>query len=63
MAPIPVLPLHFVVLAVVRTITPVLHHQVMPVRTVFMADPVMIVTVVPILDSDQDTGTLRSGVS
>jgi hypothetical protein len=59
-APIPVVPPHAVVLSVVLTITPVLCCQVTPVGVVFVVVPVMVITVVPIVDSDADL--LRCGV-
>jgi hypothetical protein len=43
-------------------ITPVLRFQVTPVGAVFVVGPVMIITVVQILDSELDAGVLRSGV-
>ncbi len=43
-------------------ITPVLCFQVVPAGAVFVIGPVMIITVVPIVDSDADAGVLRSGV-
>jgi hypothetical protein len=55
-APIPVVPLHTVVLPVVLTITPVLHYQVMPVDALFVVVPVMVIAVVAIVDSDLDGG-------
>jgi len=60
-APIPVVPLLSVVLPVVLTITPVLFRQVTPVGAVFGVVPVMVITVVPIADSDLDTGLLSFG--
>ena len=62
MAPIPVVPLHPVVLPLVYTISPVLFSQVTPVGAVFVVVPVMVITVVPIVDSDLDAAVLRSGV-
>jgi hypothetical protein len=55
-APIPVVPLHTVVLPVVLTITPVLYYQVMPVDALFVVVPVMVIAVVAIVDSDLDGG-------
>jgi hypothetical protein len=60
-APIPVVPLDSVVLPVVLAITPVLCCQVTPVGAVFVVVPVMVITVVPIVDSDLDAAVLRSG--
>jgi hypothetical protein len=60
-APIPVVPLRSIVLPVVLTITPVLFYQVTPVGAVFVVVPVMVITVVPIVDSDLDVAVWRSG--
>ena len=60
-APIPVTPLRSVVLPVVFTITPVLFCQVTPVGAVFAVVPVMVITVVPIVDSDLHAGILSFG--
>jgi hypothetical protein len=62
-APIPVVPLHSIVLPVVLAITPVLCYQVTSVGAVFVVVPVMVITVVPIVDSDLDATVLRSWVS
>src|ERR1700680_61386 len=59
-APVPVMPLHSVLLPAVGTISPVLFHQVIPVGTVFAAIPVVVVTVVPVVDADLD-GLLSLG--
>jgi hypothetical protein len=58
-APIPVVPLHAVVLPVVLTITPVLCCQVTPVGALFVVVPVMVIAVVLIVDSDLHAGLLR----
>lgn len=58
MAPIPVVPLHPVVLLVVLTITFVLFRQVTPVGVLFVVVPAMVIAVVPIVDSDLDPGLL-----
>jgi hypothetical protein len=58
-APIPVVPLHAVVLPVVLTITPVLCCQVTPVGVLFVVVPVMVIAVVLIVDSDLHAGILR----
>ena len=63
MAPIPVVPLHSVVLPVVLTITPVLCYQVASVGAVFVVVPVMVITVVPIVDSDLNAAVLRFWMS
>lgn len=60
-APIPIVLLHSVVLPVVLTITPVLCCQVTPVGVVFVVVPVMVITVVPIVDADLDAGFLSFG--
>ena len=60
-APIPVVPLRSVVLLVVLTITPVLCCEVTPIGAVFVVVPVMVITVVPIVDSVLDAAVLRSG--
>ncbi len=53
-APIPVVPLHSVVLPVVLTITPVLFHQIMSVGAIFVSVPVVIVMMVSVVDSHLD---------
>jgi hypothetical protein len=58
-APIPVVPLHAVVLPVVLTITPALCCQVTPVGALFVVVPVMVIAVVLIVDSDLHAGLLR----
>jgi uncharacterized YccA/Bax inhibitor family protein len=60
-APIPILSLRSVVLPVVLTIPPVLCRQVTPVGAVFAVVPVVVITVVPIIDPDLDPAFLRSG--
>jgi hypothetical protein len=62
-APIPVVPLHSVVLPVVLTIPPVLRRQITPVGAVLVVLPVVIITVVPIIDSHLDAAFLRPGAS
>jgi hypothetical protein len=49
------------VLPVVLTITPVLFCQVTPVGAVLAVVPVMVITAVPIVDSDLDAGLLGLG--
>jgi uncharacterized YccA/Bax inhibitor family protein len=61
-APIPVVSLRSVVLPVVLTIPPVLCRQVTPVGAVFAVVPLVVITMVPIIDSDLDAAFLRSGV-
>jgi uncharacterized YccA/Bax inhibitor family protein len=60
-APLPVMAVDSVVLALVAPITPVLHHEVAPVGAVFAVVPVVIVAVVPIVDADLDASFLRLG--
>jgi hypothetical protein len=60
--PIPVVPLLSVVLPVVLTIRPVLCRQVTPVGAVLVVVPVVVITVVPIIDSHLDAAFLRSGM-
>jgi hypothetical protein len=60
-APIPVVFLHLVLLPVVLTITPAPFHQVTPIGAVFAVVPVVVVTVVPIIDADLDGGLLSFG--
>jgi hypothetical protein len=60
-APIPIVPLHSVVLPLVRSITPMLFRQVTSVGAVFAIVPVMVIAVVSIVDSHLDTGLLRFG--
>ena len=61
--PIPVLVLPFVVLFRIHTISLVLLGQVTTVRAVFMVIPVMVVIVVPIIDSELDADGLGLGGS
>jgi len=62
MAPIPIVPLHSLVLPVVLTITPVLFCQVTPVGALFVVVPVMVIAVVTIVVSDLDAGLLSLGL-
>lgn len=55
MAPMPVVPLHAAVLPAVLTIGAVLCHEVTPVGAVFAVIPIMVVAIVPVIDSDLDT--------
>jgi len=57
--PTPVLPLSSGVLPVVRTIGSVLNHVITPVGAIFAVVPVVVVTVVPIVDTDLHAGFLR----
>src|SRR5258708_4816165 len=58
-APTPVLPLSSGVLPVVRTIGPVLNHVITPVGAIFAVVPVVVVTMVPIIDTDLHGPFLR----
>jgi len=60
-APVPIVPLHSVVLSLVRAITPVLFRQVTSVGAVFAIVPVMVIAVVPIVDSHLGAGLLGFG--
>jgi hypothetical protein len=60
-APIPVVSLHSVMLSVVFTISPVPFPQVTPVGAVFVIVPIMVITVVPIVDANLDDAVLRFG--
>jgi hypothetical protein len=51
---IPIIPLHVVVLPAVDDISSVVHHQVMSVGAIFVSVPVVIIMVVPVIDSDLD---------
>jgi hypothetical protein len=59
--PIPVVPLRSVMLPVILHISPVPFYQVTPVGAVFVVIPVMVITVVPIVDAHLHAGVLRSG--
>ena len=59
MAPLPVIPLSPGVLSVLPAMGPVLNHEITPVGVVFAVVPVVVVTVIPILDPDLHTGFLR----
>jgi hypothetical protein len=63
MAPIPVVPLHVMVLPVVFTIIPVFYDQVMPVGVILAIVPVVIIMVAVVIDSDLDVGLLSFGFS
>lgn len=52
MAIIPIVPLHVVVLLAVYDINPVVYHQVVSIDAVFVSVPVVIVMMVPVVDSD-----------
>jgi hypothetical protein len=62
-APIPVVPLHVMVLPVVFTVIPVLYDQVMSVSAVLAIVPVVIMMVALVVDSDLDAGLLSAGFS
>ena len=59
--PIPVVPLRPIVLPVVLNICPVLFSQIAPVGVIFAVVPIMVITVVPVVDSNLHAGFLRSG--
>jgi hypothetical protein len=61
MAPLPVMAVHSVVLALVLPIAPVLHYEVAPVSAVFAVVPIVVVVVVPIIDADLHASFLRLG--
>ena len=61
MAPIPVVPLHVMVLPVVFTIIPVFYDQVMPVGVVLAIVPVVIIMVAVVIDSDLEAAPLSFG--
>jgi hypothetical protein len=61
MAPIPVVPLHVIVLPVVFTIIPVFYDQVMPVGVVLAIVPVVIIMVAVVIDPDLDAALLSFG--
>ena len=60
-APIPVVPSRSVALPVVLTVSPVLSRQVTPISAVFAVVPVMVITVVPIVDPNLHAGFLCFG--
>jgi len=62
MSPVPVMLLRSVVLLVVFTISFMSCFQIMPVRPIFVIIPVMVITVVPIVDPNLDAALLRSRV-
>jgi hypothetical protein len=51
---IPIVPLHTVVLPAVPDVAPVVYHQIVSVGAVFASVPVMIVIMVPVVDSNLD---------
>jgi hypothetical protein len=63
MAPIPVVPLHVMVLPVVFPIIPAFYDQVMPVGVVLAIVPVVIIMLAVVIDSDLDAGLLGFGFS
>jgi hypothetical protein len=60
-APRPVMPPHSVVLPAIVLIGPVPNHEVTSIGVVFAVVPVVVVTVVPIVDSDLHVRFLRLG--
>jgi hypothetical protein len=61
MAPVPVMAVHSVVLALVGPIAPVLDHEVVSVSAVFAVVPIVVVAVVAIVDADLHVCFLRPG--
>jgi hypothetical protein len=59
MAPSPVIALLSAVLLVVFAIVSVLLREIASVGAVFAVIPIVIVLVIPVVDSDLDTGLLR----
>ena len=60
MAPGPVIALLSAVLLVVLSIGSVLFHEIAPISAIFAVVPIVIVLVIPIVDSDLNAGLLRS---
>jgi hypothetical protein len=58
-APLPIIPLAPGVLLVVHTIGSALNHEIAPVRVVFAIVPVVVVTMVPVIDSKLHARILR----
>ena len=58
-APTPVFPLCSGVLPVVRTTGPALNHVITPVGAIFAIVPVVVITMVPIIDTDLHGPFLR----
>ena len=59
MAPLPVMPPHSVVLPLVGPIGPMPFHKVPPVSAVFAIIPIVVIAMVPIVDSHLDAAVLR----
>jgi len=59
MAPVPIVPLNAIVLSLVLTISPMPCCEVTPVGAIFTIIPIMVVTMVPIIDADLDVAVLR----
>jgi hypothetical protein len=62
-APLPVMAVDSIVLALIGPIAPMLHHKVVPVSAVFVVVPIMVVAVVAIINADLDASFLRLGAS
>jgi len=62
MAPMPIVALHATVLPLVLAIAAVLFDEVTPVGAVFAVIPIMVVAIIPVINSDLDTAVLGLGV-
>lgn len=62
MTPVPIVALHAAVLSLISAIAAVLCREITPVGTVFAVIPIVVVAIVPVINSDMDTGVLRFGV-
>ncbi len=62
MAPMPIVALHATVLPLVLAIAAVLCHEVTPVGAVFAVIPIMVVAIIPVINSNLDTAVLWLGV-
>lgn len=58
-APLPVMAVHSVILALVFPIATVLGREITPVGAVFAVVPVVVLAAVPIVDADLHAGLLR----
>jgi hypothetical protein len=59
-APLPIVILRFAILLAVLTVLSPLLRQIIPLSAIFLIVPVVIVAVVPIIDSDLHAAFLRS---
>ncbi len=62
MAPMPIVALYATVLPLVLAIAAVLFDEVTPVGAVFAVIPIMVVAIIPVINSDLNTAVLRLGV-